>query len=48
MEDSLLAISAILMPFVFKIIQVLKDKKLQHEKMNEEHKEPQQCKLIEK
>ena len=47
MEDSLLAISAILMPFVFKIIQVLKDKKLQHEKMNE-REEPQERKSIEK
>jgi len=47
MEDSLLAISAILMPFVFKIIQVLKDKKLQHEKMNEGEKS-QERKSIEK
>jgi hypothetical protein len=34
MGNSLLVVSAILMPFVFKAIQVLKDKKLQHKKMD--------------
>ncbi|HYJ62862.1 MAG TPA: hypothetical protein VEV62_03890 [Parafilimonas sp.] len=48
MEDSLLAVSAILMPFVFKVLQVLKDKKLQHKKMDEEYKNFKQHKSIEK
>ncbi len=48
MEDSLLAVSAILMPFVFKVIQVLKDKKLQDKKMDKEYKNFKQRKSIEK
>jgi hypothetical protein len=47
MKDLLLAVLAISMPFAFKIVQVLRDKKLQLKKTNELQNQFQQHKSTE-